>query len=95
MSLEDSLDSNLYEQKTKQRAAYGVDDRYDLYQVNDVKIQNDVDSVIALIPKNNLEDNGNGTSRLLTSNFKRVYIDESEEVVGSLLLLVLYRLHVF
>ena len=83
MSVDDFIDSELGTQKTKQRAAYGVDDRYDLYLVNDIKIQNDADSVIALIPKDRLHDNGDGTSKLLTSKFirVRVSVDDIEEVV--------------
>lgn len=82
MSIDDFLDSELNSQKTKQRAAYGVDDRYDLYEVNDEKIQNDADSVIGLIAKDRLHDNGNGKSDLLTSKFTRVYMDDIDEVVN-------------
>ncbi|NPD21912.1 trypsin-like peptidase domain-containing protein [Corallococcus exiguus] len=55
--------------REQQKVIYGVDDRQDLYQVNDAAILGDADSVVALFSANSVTDNGNGTSTLTTENF--------------------------
>jgi hypothetical protein len=55
--------------QNKQKVIYGTDDRQDLFQISDQMILNDVDSVVALFDRNDVVDNGNGTSTLRTLNF--------------------------
>lgn len=53
----------------KQRVIYGTDDRRDMYQVTDPTILNDADSVVVLIDKDQIIDNGNGTSTITGTKF--------------------------
>src|SRR4028119_355753 len=53
----------------KQRVIYGADDRRDMYQVTDPAILNDADSVVILIDKDQIIDNGNGTSTITGTKF--------------------------
>lgn len=59
--------------KDNQKVIYGMDDRLEVFQINDQAILNDVDSVVALFNVNDVVDNGNGTSTLQTQNFGRAY----------------------
>lgn len=49
-----------------QKVIYGVDDRQDLYQVNNQSILQNADSVVSLFYANGVIDNGDGTSTLVT-----------------------------
>jgi len=59
--------------KDKQKAIYGVDDRKDLFLVDDQGILNDADCVVSLFQNRDVVDNGNGTSTLETKNFGTEY----------------------
>jgi len=50
--------------KDTQKVIYGVDDRNDVYEVSDLKLLKDADSVVALISTDDITDNGDGTSTL-------------------------------
>jgi len=62
-------ESIVREIKSKQKSIYGIDNRVDLFQVNDPDILNNADSVVALFHAEDIIDNGNGTSTLQTANF--------------------------
>lgn len=53
----------------RQKALYGVDDRMDLFEVNDPSILEAADSVVALFKSSEINDNGDGTSTLVTRRF--------------------------
>jgi hypothetical protein len=53
----------------RQKVIYGVDNRQDLFDVNDQAIQNSADSAVSLWSAADVVDNGNGTSTLTTQNF--------------------------
>jgi hypothetical protein len=53
----------------KQKVIYGVDDRKDLYEVEDEELLADADAVVALFQADQIEDLGDGTSRLLTKHY--------------------------
>lgn len=53
----------------KQKAIYGVDDRMDLFEINDAAILAAADSVVALFKSSEINDNGDGTSTLVTRSF--------------------------
>jgi Trypsin-like peptidase domain len=55
--------------QSQQKVIYGVDDRKDVFQINDQAILNDADSVVIVCDQNDVVDNGNGTSTLQTQNF--------------------------
>jgi hypothetical protein len=55
--------------QSEQKVIYGVDDRQDVFLINDQAILNDADSVVVLCDPNEVVDNGNGTSTLQTQNF--------------------------
>jgi hypothetical protein len=57
----------------KQKVIYGVDDRRDVYQINDQDLLQDADCVVALFEKAKLQDNGDGTSSLVTKTFQQEY----------------------
>ncbi|MFZ3167486.1 MAG: serine protease [Candidatus Methanoperedens sp.] len=59
--------------KDKQKAIYGVDDRKDLFLVDDQGILNDADCVVSLFQNRDVVDNGNGTSTLAVKNFGTEY----------------------
>jgi hypothetical protein len=50
----------------KQRAIYNVDDRKDLYEVNEAAVLENADSVVAIVQASSVHDNGDGTSTLKT-----------------------------
>jgi len=52
-----------------QEVVYGVDDRRDLFQVDDAEVLDDADCVVALFRASDITDNGDGTSTLLAENF--------------------------
>ena len=52
------------ELKRSQKLVYGVDDRQDLYQVADRRIQTLADGVVSLIDMSSISDNGNGNSTI-------------------------------
>jgi len=63
-------EADLYaELKDKQRLVYGVDNRSDLYDVTDIDIINDADSVAAILDTSRIVDNGDGTSTIKTVNY--------------------------
>jgi hypothetical protein len=53
----------------KQFTIYGVDDRKDLFQVADPKVRADADGVVALFNAEDVISNGDGTSRLATTQY--------------------------
>ncbi|MHA2252747.1 MAG: trypsin-like serine peptidase [Candidatus Kariarchaeaceae archaeon] len=55
--------------KSSQKVIYGVDDREDLYQVDDQPILDMADSVVSLFWASDVIDNGDGTSTLVTQNY--------------------------
>jgi hypothetical protein len=55
-----------------QKGIYGVDDRMDLFEVQDQEILRDADCVAALFRSNRITDNGDGTSTLRTRSFEQV-----------------------
>lgn len=55
--------------QTRQKAIYGVDDRMDLFEINDNVILEAADSVVALFKSSDINDNGDGTSTLATRIF--------------------------
>lgn len=55
--------------KAKQKVIYGVDDRVDIFRLTNRAAIADADSVVALFRANDITDNDNGTSTLLTQNF--------------------------
>jgi hypothetical protein len=57
----------------QQKVIYGVDDRKDVYQINDQALLRDADCVVALFDKDTVQDNGDGTSSLVTSAFQQAY----------------------
>jgi V8-like Glu-specific endopeptidase len=57
----------------KQKVIYGVDDRKDVYQINDQALLQDADCVVALFDQASVQDNGDGTSSLVTSTFQQEY----------------------
>jgi V8-like Glu-specific endopeptidase len=57
----------------QQKVIYGVDDRKDIFQINDAALLRDTDSVVALFEKDTVQDNGDGTSSLVTSTFQEAY----------------------
>ncbi|CAG0970127.1 MAG: Trypsin [Candidatus Methanoperedens nitroreducens] len=59
--------------KDKQKAIYGVDDRKDLFLVDDQGILNDADCVVSLFQNREVVDNGDGTSTLAVKNFGTEY----------------------
>jgi len=56
-----------------QKVIYGVDDRDDVYEVNDPKLLKDADSVAALVSTGSIVDNGDGTSTLNGQSLGNVY----------------------
>lgn len=65
--------------RDKQKLIYGVDDRKDLYAVSDKAILQDADSVVALIDKQQITDNGDGTSTISGTKFavfQKLCVDE-------------------
>src|SRR4051812_24591955 len=70
--LSNITESDLYtELRNKQRLVYGVDNRDDIHNITDVDILNDADSVAAILHTSMLKDNGNGTSTILTRNYRQ------------------------
>lgn len=66
-SIEGKTINNLIDEKrTIEEVIYEVDDRIDIKDVTDVKVLANSNAVVALIRKNELIDNGDGTSRLIT-----------------------------
>lgn len=63
----------IVEVNTRQKAIYGVDDRMDLFEVNDPTIMTVADSVVALFKSGDINDNGDGTSTLVTSRYADRY----------------------
>ena len=59
--------------KDKQKAIYGVDDRKDLFHVDDQGILKDADCVVSLFQNRDVVDNGDGTSTLAAKNFGTEY----------------------
>jgi hypothetical protein len=57
----------------KQKVMYGVDDRKDIFRINDAALLRDADCVVALFDKDTVHDNGDGTSSLVTSSFQQAY----------------------
>jgi hypothetical protein len=57
----------------KQRIIYGVDDRKDLYEVENKKYLKAADSVVALFTKDQIKDMGDETSELSLDNFGDSY----------------------
>jgi hypothetical protein len=57
----------------KQKVIYGVDDRKEIFQINDAALLEDADSVVALFDQGTVQDNGDGTSSLVTSSFQQAY----------------------
>ena len=55
--------------RAEQEVIYGVDDRRDLFQVEDAQVLDDADCVVALFAAGDIRDNGDGTSTLVTENF--------------------------
>ena len=55
--------------KNSQKLIYGMDDRQDLFLVNDPEVKRNANSVVALIDAGNISDNGNGTSTISTTTF--------------------------
>jgi hypothetical protein len=53
----------------QQRVIYGVDDRLDAFDVTDPTLLQDGAAVVSLFFANDVIDNGNGTSTLVTENF--------------------------
>jgi hypothetical protein len=56
-----------------QKAIYEMDDRQDLYQINECAVMADFDSVMSLFDSNQVIDNKNGTSTLATIPFGKAY----------------------
>ncbi|MDD7942028.1 RICIN domain-containing protein [Actinomycetospora lutea] len=52
-----------------QKVIYGVDDRADLFTVNDSQVLADADATVALFARNDVVDNGDGTSTLRTTSY--------------------------
>jgi V8-like Glu-specific endopeptidase len=59
--------------RSKQKVIYGVDDRQDIYAISDQAMLNDADSVVSLFRSYNINDNGDGTSTLVTERFQDSY----------------------
>lgn len=53
----------------RQKAIYGTDDRMELFEIDDSTILEVADSVVALFKSSDINDNGDGTSTLVTSSF--------------------------
>jgi hypothetical protein len=66
-------DAIIAEIKSHQKVIYGVDDRVDLFALNDFTILGDADGVVALFPATAVMDNGNGTSNLVVQNFATLF----------------------
>ena len=62
----DTLAGVLYE---RQKVIYGVDNRKDIFEINDAALLKDADCVVALFEKCGVRDNGDGTSTLQTQQF--------------------------
>lgn len=56
----------------KQKGIYGVDDRQDLYQVNDPDVIENANSVVSLFKSGRVKNNGNGTSTLQVGKFGQI-----------------------
>jgi hypothetical protein len=69
LETEDLVDELL----NKQKVIYGVDDRQDLFSVQDPAVQQDADGVVALFDAGDVVDNGDGTSTLQTTNYGTTY----------------------
>lgn len=54
--------------RSAQKLVYGLDDRKDYYELDDQQ-KKECDSVVSLWESSDIVDNGNGESRLQTSNF--------------------------
>jgi len=54
--------------RSAEKLVYGVDDRKDFYELND-RQKKECDSVVSLWEASDIVDNGNGESRLQTTNF--------------------------
>ena len=68
--LSDYSESNLInELYTKEKLVYGIDDRKDLYDIPDIAVQNDADSVVAILDNSMISDNGDGTSTIKVRNY--------------------------
>jgi hypothetical protein len=57
----------------KEREALGASEVLDLFQVTDPQLLRDADSVVALFTIENVKDNGDGTSTLVTDSFGDLY----------------------
>jgi hypothetical protein len=55
--------------QSEQKVIYGVDNRKDVFQVENEKIRTDADSVVIICRETEMVDNGNGTTTLQTQNF--------------------------
>ncbi len=55
--------------RASQEVIYGIDDRRDVFEVDDTDLLADADSVVALFRESDIRDNGDGTSTLATENF--------------------------
>ena len=53
----------------RQKVIYGVDNRKDVFEINDADLLKDADCVVALFEKSAVRDNGDGTSTLQTEQF--------------------------
>ena len=62
----ETLAATLYE---RQKVIYGVDNRKDIFEINDAALLKDADCVVALFEKSSVRDNGDGTSTLQTQQF--------------------------
>ena len=62
----ETLAAMLYE---RQKVIYGVDNRKDIFEINDAALLKDADCVVALFEKSSVRDNGDGTSTLQTEQF--------------------------
>jgi Trypsin-like peptidase domain len=66
----DAITRVLYD---KQKVIYGVDGRKDIFEISDAALLKDADSVVALFEKSSVQDNGDGTSSLVTTTFQAAY----------------------
>jgi hypothetical protein len=55
--------------RDKQKVIYGIDDRRDVFEVTDSDLLDDADGVVGLFPAAQVNDNGDGTSTLVTVQF--------------------------
>ena len=66
-----------------QKLVYGVDDRSDLYAVNDCEVRTDASSVVAVVDAGDLVDNGDGTWTMSGPTFQSDYNLCDHEPFGS------------